>query len=329
LSGNATPANPSMLTLTPTAAALEGNPGGVYGLLKISSSQASNSPLYIVLVLDLEGDDTPPLPDPSPAGLVFIAKAGQPVGSGQVVNVNTSSTTDTSFQVAVLTADGGTWLKANPPSGVANGQSPGQVAVTADATELTPGIYSGEVDISMSGALRGVNIILIVQPATTVAARPLPATVTCTPAALALAETSLVNNFAVPAGWPAALIVQLEDDCGNPISGASVTASFSNTDPPLMLREGFPATYTATWQPGVVSSQIAITMQAQVAQLKPATVQLVGSVNPNQNTPPSLFENGTVNVFNRVPAGALGDFFGPGTTVGIPFAAQLGFRLTF
>lgn len=31
----------------------------------------------------------------------------------------------------------------------------------------------------------------------------------------------------------------------------------------------------------------------------------------------------------RVPAGALGDFFGPGTTVGIPFAAQLGIRLIF
>jgi hypothetical protein len=31
----------------------------------------------------------------------------------------------------------------------------------------------------------------------------------------------------------------------------------------------------------------------------------------------------------RVPAGALGDFFGPGTTVGIPFAAQLGMRVTF
>jgi Carboxypeptidase regulatory-like domain/TonB dependent receptor len=29
------------------------------------------------------------------------------------------------------------------------------------------------------------------------------------------------------------------------------------------------------------------------------------------------------------PAGALGDFFGPGTTVGIPFAAQLGIRLSF
>ncbi len=31
----------------------------------------------------------------------------------------------------------------------------------------------------------------------------------------------------------------------------------------------------------------------------------------------------------RYPAGALGDFFGPGTTVGIPFAAQLGVKVTF
>jgi hypothetical protein len=31
----------------------------------------------------------------------------------------------------------------------------------------------------------------------------------------------------------------------------------------------------------------------------------------------------------RQPGGALGDFFGPGTTVGIPFAAQLGVRVNF
>ncbi len=31
----------------------------------------------------------------------------------------------------------------------------------------------------------------------------------------------------------------------------------------------------------------------------------------------------------QVPEGALGDFFGPGTTVGIPFAAQIGARVTF
>jgi hypothetical protein len=31
----------------------------------------------------------------------------------------------------------------------------------------------------------------------------------------------------------------------------------------------------------------------------------------------------------RVPGGGLGDFFGPGTTVGIPFAAQIGVRVNF
>ena len=31
----------------------------------------------------------------------------------------------------------------------------------------------------------------------------------------------------------------------------------------------------------------------------------------------------------RLAGGALGDFFGPGTTVGIPFAAQVGVRLNF
>ena len=30
-----------------------------------------------------------------------------------------------------------------------------------------------------------------------------------------------------------------------------------------------------------------------------------------------------------IPAGGLGDFFGPGTTVGIPFAAQIGVRVNF
>jgi len=31
----------------------------------------------------------------------------------------------------------------------------------------------------------------------------------------------------------------------------------------------------------------------------------------------------------RSPAGALADLFGPGTTVGIPFAAQLGVKIAF
>ena len=46
---------------------------------------------------------------------------------------------------------------------------------------------------------------------------------------------------------------------------------------------------------------------------------------------PSCTQTQAITSLNqlRVPAGGLGDFFGPGTTVGIPFAAQIGGRLTF
>jgi Carboxypeptidase regulatory-like domain len=46
---------------------------------------------------------------------------------------------------------------------------------------------------------------------------------------------------------------------------------------------------------------------------------------------PACTSTGPIASLNqlRVPAGGLGDFFGPGTTVGIPFAAQLGFKARF
>ena len=44
---------------------------------------------------------------------------------------------------------------------------------------------------------------------------------------------------------------------------------------------------------------------------------------PSQQVPVTRFKQ------LEIPAGGLGDFFGPGTTVGIPFAAQLGVRVNF
>jgi hypothetical protein len=44
---------------------------------------------------------------------------------------------------------------------------------------------------------------------------------------------------------------------------------------------------------------------------------------PGQQVPITSFKQ------LEIPAGGLGDFFGPGTTVGIPFAAQLGVRVNF
>jgi hypothetical protein len=62
----------------------------------------------------------------------------------------------------------------------------------------------------------------------------------------------------------------------------------------------------------------------------PAAQALSGNVT-KICTDPSCTATQPITSINqlRVPAGGLGDFFGPGTTVGIPFAAQFGVRLSF
>jgi len=63
-----------------------------------------------------------------------------------------------------------------------------------------------------------------------------------------------------------------------------------------------------------------------VAQIPGAQFDANGAIN-------GICNPGCVPLTNlkqlEIPEGALGDFFGPGTTVGIPFAAQLGVRVTF
>jgi carboxypeptidase family protein/TonB-dependent receptor-like protein len=63
----------------------------------------------------------------------------------------------------------------------------------------------------------------------------------------------------------------------------------------------------------------------------PTPVNSLNNVTALCMNPPSCTTMQPVTSLDqlRVPAGGLGDFFGPGTTVGIPFAAQLGFRLSF
>ena len=63
----------------------------------------------------------------------------------------------------------------------------------------------------------------------------------------------------------------------------------------------------------------------------PTPVNDVSNVTSVCLNPPACTQNRPVTSGNQLlfPSGALGDFFGPGTTVGIPFAAQVGFRVTF
>jgi uncharacterized protein (TIGR03437 family) len=311
-SGTATTSAPGTLSLTVRPDAAQFNPGGYYALVRISDPQSQNSPQYFVGVYDVANASTPAVPDLSPAGLLFTAVANGAQPASQAVTVNTSSSQAVPFTASTLTTDGLGWLSVSPSSGSSTGANPGKVAVSVNTAKLTAGIYYGEMSIAMSGTIRTVNVTLIVSPAATTAAfdGAVAPPASCTASKVALTQVGLVNNFVVPAKWPATLIIRMNNDCGASIPNGSVSASFSNGDPPLTLRADPQAgVYSATWQAGAVSPQMVVTVHGDAGSLQPATVQLTGTINPN--TAPVLFKNGTVNVFYRVSGGALA----PGTIV--------------
>ncbi len=298
--------------------------GGAYALVRVSDPNAINSPQYLIAVLDVEPAATPIAPDPSPPGLFFTATT-----AAQNVTVYVSSATPVAFQASPATTDGGVWLSVSPASGITSTQNPATLSVQINTAGLPPGIYTGFVNISIGGVLRSVSVTLAIpsSAAQGISNSPLlsrdregavippsPLATGCTPNKLAITQSGIVNNFSVPAGWPASLIVQLNDDCGTPITTGSVVASFSNTDPPLTLRgDRTTNVYSATWQPGVVTPSVSVTVNAVAGSLPPAVAQFEGGINTNPLPAPTLIPNGTLHIFFDVPtANALGNGLAPG-----------------
>ncbi len=306
-SGTATPSSPGVLTLALLQNASQLAPGPYYALIKISDSNSLNSPLYAVVVFNVNPDSVPPSPVATPGGLFFTTPVGVATAAiGQIV-VNASSASPIPFQAGVSTTDGGTWLHATPSSGMVSGQTPGNVSVSVDSTGLAAGIYTGNVNLSVAQSLESVTVTFVVQPTTTPAAiaGPKPEITGCSASKLVMTEVGLVNNFAVPAGWPATLIVQLHDDCASPVTIGSVTASFSNGDAPLALVGDSLGNYTSTWQPGNVTAAMVVTLNASSGNLLPATAKLYGGIAANQTPPPTLAAGGTLNNLNPIIGGAL------------------------
>ncbi len=312
-SGTATPTQPGAIPLTViTAGAASKETKGYYGLIQITDSASPSTPQFVVVVLDVEPGSTPVAPDPISGGLFFAAVAQGPQPAVQTISVGVSSQSPVNVLAAASTSDGGTWLSLTPSSASASSASLAQFGVSI-ASGLKAGIYRGELDFAIGTELRVVNVTVVIAPAgttlPTVSATESPADVplvrlvshagSCTPTQLALTQIGMADNFSIPAGWPASLGMQLNDDCGSTVLNGTVVASFSNGDPPLtLLGDGTSGLYSATWQPGSTASPIAITLTAASSTLPAATFQFSGNVNPNATPAPSLVINGLLHNLN-------------------------------
>jgi uncharacterized protein (TIGR03437 family) len=225
----------------------------------------------------------------------------------QPIRLFVSSTTPVPFQASVSTVDGADWLSIDQTSGVTSTQNTTVLSVTADASHLAPGVYTGDVTVAFPNrVIRTTNITIVVPnrgPAPS-AAKGKSAS-GCAPSRLSLTQTGLVNSFAAPAGWPEPLIVRLADDCGDPVLDAQMIATFSNGDPPAIMKLSNPQVglYSATWSPSHPGAQVRVTARASSAKLGDASTEIIGGVSVNKA--PILAPNGTRGNANPVPGGPL------------------------
>jgi uncharacterized protein (TIGR03437 family) len=317
-SGSSTSTQPGTVSysIDPAAAGALA-PGAYYGLIRVVSTDLSNSPQDFEVVLNVVPAATAVVPDPEPGGLLFITDAGGTLPS-QTVSVYSGSASPLTFQTSAATSDGGTWLSVTPGTGSASAGAPGVTTVSISTTGLKAGVYQGGVSYSLSAtAVRTVNVTLIVTSpaaaAPSVSGGFAPKAVGCVAAKLAPAQTGLVNNFSQPAAWPTPVVIQLSNDCGAVVTNGQVVATFSNGDPPLALPLVDPGKglYSGTWSPRKTTSQVAINVRASAPGLPDATSQISGAVVPNPA--PVLTPHGTLHSFDPLVGAALA----PGTIVQI------------
>jgi uncharacterized protein (TIGR03437 family) len=263
-------------------------PGAYYGLVTVSAPAADNSPQSAVALLVVSPADQPPGPAVVPEGLIFTSS------TPQFLRVSNISARDSQFTAGVNFPGGRSWLSLSPTSGTL---TPGQTAtlqVQPVVTGVPAGIHSAAIDFRFQpgNLARTVNLLLVVA-GENLNSSARQAAAGCSSERLLPIFRSPGQGFAVTAGWPALIEVEVVDNCGAPFNSGSVTARFSNNDPPLPLLSLGQGRWTATWASRASrGGNVEITVRAQ-SQLVGET-SLMGGVKENPDQP-SIAPGGVLN----------------------------------
>src|ERR1019366_8107190 len=161
-----------------------------------------------------------------------------------------------------------------------------------------PGVYPGVVTAILGSGVpaQDINVYLVI-PKTSGAdpqSRRAAAAATCTPTEVVLALRQLSSNFNSSVGWPQNIEAQLVDDCANPVSGATVLASFSTGDTALALSNLGAGIYSATWNPSN-ANPATVTVTVINSPFPIVSAAVPGTVAANPTPPPQVSTAGVVN----------------------------------
>ena len=291
-SGTATSSTSGSIGITVNSTGMA--PGTYYGQIQVSATGVTNSPQTATVVLSVVTPAQNPGPTLNVTGLVLV-QAGATVNSTKSLSVSNPSPNPVNFSASGSADAGKAFFTVSPASGTLTSAQPVAFNVQPVAG-LSAGVYTGNLTLIFTDAStqtvyqRRVGIALIVVPGVAGSARTgslLPHAASCSPTKLILVATQLGSSFTVPAAWPAPLEVTAVDDCGSFMTQGTVTSSFSNGDPPLILGSQQDGRWSGTWVPrSTISSDVTITVNArETAPALTGTTQLGGTLSKNPAVP--------------------------------------------
>ena len=275
------------------------------GLLTFEAPGAPNSPLSGIVLVNMFPPSSEALGVVQPSGLIFLGVAGSASPSAQQISLTSTGGKQLLYEAAASTADGGNWLTVTPGSGsLSRASDVVLLSVQANAAGLPAGIHSGTVSVALSTGRRlDASVALVLAAAgTALNSGTTPTTADaggdgtaqeCQPTGVAIIETLLSGNFALSVGVPRAMLAQVVDNCGQPVTNATVVTSFSTGDATLVLKNLGDGRYLDTWVPSKEANSVIVTMRARVPELPEARIQFTGKVQ--QAGGPLVFPNGAVN----------------------------------
>lgn len=302
-----------LVTVSVDSAGLQ--PGIYYGLVKIVSAGAANTPQEVVAVLQVlpAGSDLSPIVLPS--SLLFTNVGSGP--SSQNLMVYDPTATNKSYRSTFSTADAIVdWVQTLPSDATIPANAPESIVVqpfidgggSSSGEILSSGVHTGIVELEFSDGRVAAVPITYVLPGSSAASRPANspryssaspeprASTSCTPTKLVPVLTSLGRGFTVPAGFPEGLTAQVTDDCGNPLAQGQVSVEFSTGQGLTYMQSLNNGRWDVTWQTGSQQvSSVTLTIQAtDPTQTLTGQAQINGALGAIQ-APPQVLDRGVVS----------------------------------
>jgi uncharacterized protein (TIGR03437 family) len=291
--GRSTAGKPAQVSISINQAKL--GPGRYEGLMTVTAPGAKNSPSYSKLLHTLtsegaeSGSATPiEVESTTPA---LLASAG---ATAQIKLVNPSNA-PVNFTVV---CPGGE-LTVDTPSGVVEARGSTTVTAKVDGSKLSNQEKVALWEARMWGLYnsytsRQVETLLIPSRSQPGAGPSMLAAGACSASKLYVAPAAPATHFNRLADWPVEIRAAVVDDCGNPVTGAGVTAAFSSGDASVALKlaDENQGIYRGVWTPGVAGG-VTITVRA-TKDAWTASRQIYGSIAEDAASP-VIYNGGIVN----------------------------------